>query len=112
MPRIKKQSPLELADMRPALTPEAEENQMIALAVNRAKQQLIDGTASAQVIVHYLKLGATTAQLEKEKLVRENALLAAKADSYKSQERQEELYKEAIDAMREYNGYGTPVEEI
>lgn len=106
MPRMKKQSSSEPAKKsRPALTPEARENQMIALAVNLAEQQLIDGTASAQVITHYLKLGATTARLEKERLEKENRLLDAKAKAFESAEKQEELYAEAINAMKSYTGY-------
>ena len=54
--------------MRPALTPEARENQLVSLAVDLAEQQLRDGTASSQVITHYLKLGSTKERLEKEKL--------------------------------------------
>lgn len=91
--------------MRPALTPEARENQMISLAVDLAEQQLRDGTASSQVITHYLKLGATTARLEKEKLERENELLKAKTKALESAERIEELYTNAINAMRKYGGY-------
>lgn len=107
MPRMKKQSSSEpVKRTRPALSPEAQENKMIALAVNLAEQQLRDGTASAQVITHYLKLGATTARLEKERLEKENKLLDAKAKAYESAERQEELYANAIDAMRNYSGYG------
>ena len=107
MPRIKKQSSSEPAKkMRPALTPEARENQMIALAVDVAEQQLRDGTASAQVITHYLKLGATTAKYEREQLRLENELLKAKTEAIKSQERQEELYLNAINAMKTYCGYG------
>ena len=92
--------------MRPALTPEARENQMIALAVDLAEKQLMEGTASAQVITHYLKLGATTAQYEKEQLKLENELLKAKTKALESQERVEELYSNAIAAMRNYGGYG------
>lgn len=91
---------------RPALTIEARENQMISLAVDLAEEQLRNGTASAQVITHYLKLGATTARLEKEKLEKENELLRAKTEALKSAEKQEELYKNAIDAMRRYSGHG------
>lgn len=106
MPRMKKQSSSEPAKkMRPALTPEARENQLISLAVDLAEQQLRDGTASAQVITHYLKLGATTARLEKEKLEKENQLLAAKTKALESAERTEELYANAINAMRSYGGY-------
>lgn len=112
MPRVKKQSSSEPArKMRPALTPEARENQMISLAVDLAEKQLMEGTASAQVITHYLKLGATTAKLEKEKLERENELLRAKTDALKAAERVEELYTNAINAMRNYSGYGSEENE-
>lgn len=89
---------------RTALTAEARESQMIALAVDLAEQQLRDGTASSQVITHFLKLGATTAKLEKEKLERENELLIAKTRSLESTERVEELYLNALEAMRNYSG--------
>lgn len=105
MPRIKKQSSSGSVNMRPALTPEARENQLISLAVDLAEQQLRDGTASAQVITHYLKLGATTAQLEKKNLEKDIELKEAKTKALESAERQEELYANAIRAMREYNGY-------
>lgn len=92
--------------IRPALTPEARENQLIALAIDRAEQQLLDGTASSQVITHYLKLGSTKERLEREKLERENELLRAKAESIQSAQRIEELYRNALDAMRSYRGEG------
>lgn len=94
--------------MRPALTPEARENQMISLAVDRAEQQLRDGTASSQVIVHYLKLGSLKEKLEREKLEEENKLLRAKTEAMESAKRIEELYSEAINAMRRYSGHGDP----
>jgi hypothetical protein len=89
---------------RPATTPEGRENQLVNLAVSRAEQQLRDGTASAQVITHYLKLGSTREQLEQERLRRENALLEAKIASIESQKSMEELYIKAISAMRSYSG--------
>lgn len=92
--------------IRPALTPEARENQLIALAIDRAEQQLLDGTASSQVITHYLKLGSTKDRLEREKLERENELLKAKTESIQSMQRIEELYKNALDAMRNYTYSG------
>lgn len=89
--------------MRPALTPEARENQLISLAVDLAEQQLIEGTASSQVITHYLKLGSTKERLEKEKLEQENELLRAKTEALQSAQRVEELYANALDAMRNYS---------
>lgn len=91
---------------RPAITPEARENQLISLATNLAEQQLMDGTASSQVITHYLKLGTAKSQLELEKLKRENELLRAKTESIESAKRVEELYSQAIDAIKLYSGNG------
>ena len=92
--------------LRPALTPEARENQLVSLAVDLAEQQLREGTASSQVITHYLKLGSTKASLEKEKIERENELLRARTESLQTAKRIEELYSEALDAMRRYSGNG------
>ena len=94
--------------IRPALTPEARENQMISLAVDLAEKQLQEGTASSQVITHFLKLGSTKQQLEKQKLEEENKLLRAKTENLQSMGRIEELYEEAINAMRKYSGQGDP----
>lgn len=91
---------------RPAITPEGRENQMISLAIDLAEQQLRDGTASSQVITHFLKLGTSRAELEKEKLERENELLKVKAENIKAQERSEELFINAINAMKNYSGHG------
>lgn len=88
----------------PATTPEGRENQMIVHAVDLAEQQLIDGTASAQVITHYLKLGTTRERLEQEKLRRENILLESRAQAIASNGRIEELMNEAINAFRGYSG--------
>lgn len=92
--------------LRPALTPEARELQLVSLAIDLAEQQLREGTASSQVITHYLKLGTTTARLEREKLERENKLLAAKAEAIESDKERAKLYEEAIEAMRRYSGHG------
>lgn len=97
---------------RPALTPEARENQMISLAIDCAEQQLRDGTASSQVITHYLKLGSTKERLEKEKLERENELLRARTESLQSMKHIEELYTNALKAMQRYSGSGDIDDEI
>jgi hypothetical protein len=88
----------------PATTIEARENQLIALAVDLAEKQLAKGTASSQVITHYLKLGSTKERLEKEILEKQKDLLQAKTESIHSGKKVEELYKNALDAMRSYSG--------
>ena len=96
---------------RPAMTPDARENQMINLAVDLAERQLEEGTASSQVITHFLKLGSSKERLEREKLEEENKLLRAKTENLQSQKRVEELYAEALAAMRRYSGQGEPDED-
>jgi hypothetical protein len=90
--------------IRPATTVEGRENQLVAAAVDLAERQLRDGTAAAQVITHYLKLGSTREQLEQERLRRENVLLEKRVEAMDSAVRIEELYTEAIKAMRAYGG--------
>lgn len=89
---------------RPATTPEARENQMVALAVDLAERQLIEGTASAQVISHFLKLGSSREKLEQERLAHENELTKAKIENLAAAGRIEALYADAISAMRQYSG--------
>jgi hypothetical protein len=93
-----------------ASTPEGRENQLVSLAVDLAEKQLRDGTASAQVISHYLKLGSSREKLEQERLAQENQLLEAKREALASQRRVEELYAEALNAMRSYAGQA-PLED-
>lgn len=95
----------------PALDPELRENQLIAQAVNLAEEKLRDGTASNQLIIHYLKLGSTKERLEKEKLEKENELLRAKTEALESAKRSEELYAEAIKAITRYSGHYNEDEE-
>lgn len=88
----------------PATTPEARENQLIALAVDLAEQQMLDGTASSQVITHYLKLGSSREKLEQTRIGLENELVQAKTKAISSHEDMKVLYEEAMKAMRSYNG--------
>ena len=90
---------------RPALDPEARENQLISLAVDLAEKQLREGTASSQVISHYLKLGSTKERLEREILEKQKELIEAKTSNLQSAKHVEELYENALDAMRLYSGY-------
>lgn len=95
--------------MRPASTPEAREKQLVSLAVDLAEQQLMDGTASSQVLSHFLKLGTSKNELELEKLRNENLLLKAKTEALESAKNIEALYKDAISAMQRYSGAGNTV---
>lgn len=90
--------------MRPALTPEARENQLISLAIDLVEQRLIDGSASSQETTHFLKLASTKARLEKEILEKQKELISAKTESLQSAKHIEELYTEAIAAMKRYSG--------
>ena len=92
--------------LRPALSDEARENQLISLATALAEKQLLDGTASSQVITHYLKLGTVKERLERERLEEENKLLRAKTEAMQSAKNVEALYADAIKAMRDYSGNG------
>lgn len=88
----------------PAMTLEDREDQLILLAVNLAEKKLIDGTASNSLINHYLALGSTKAKLEREKLMKENALLKAKTDQIKAEEESSAKYQEVIRALTRYRG--------
>lgn len=90
--------------IRPALTPDARENQLVSLAVDLAEKQLMEGTASSQVLTHYLKLATSKYRLENIKLERENELLKAKTESLESARNIESMYKEAMAAFRSYQG--------
>ena len=107
MAKVSKSKPSgESSKIRPALTPEARENQLIYLATELAEQQLRDGTASSQVITHYLKLGSSKERIEKEILMKQKELISAKTESLQSAKKIEELYTNAIAAMRRYSGHG------
>ena len=82
----------------------ARENQLISLAVDLAQKRLLDGTASSQVVTHFLKLGSTKERLEKEMMVEKKKLLKAKTEAIEAQRRVEELYAEALNAMKIYSG--------
>lgn len=89
---------------RPATTVEGREGQLVSLAIDLAEKQLMDGTASSQTITHFLKLGSTREKLEQDRLKRENQLLTTKVEALQSAKRVEELYADALQAMRRYSG--------
>lgn len=98
--------------IRPALTPEAREMQLISMAFDAAEQQFLAGTASSQVITHFLKLGSEKERLEREKLEEENKLLRAKTKAVESSEEIKALYADAVKAMRRYSGAEDPDDEF
>lgn len=94
---------------RPATTDEGREGQLVSIAVDLAEKQMLDGTASSQVITHFLKMGSTRERLEQEKIKKENLLLEEKVLSLKSAKKVEELYTQALEAMKSYAGHETTV---
>lgn len=106
MAKVKTSNPTTLPKLRPALSPEARENQMAALAMDLVEQRLRDGTASSQETTHFLKLVSSKAKLEQEKLRLENELTSAKTKALANAEEIKVLYEEALKAMRRYGGHG------
>lgn len=104
MPARRRRSEPEPHHQKPATTPEGRENQLVAKAIDLAERQIIEGTASSQVITHFLKLGSTRERLEQQRLEHENELTRVKIEQIESQKRVEELYLEALQAMRSYAG--------
>lgn len=96
---------------RPAITPEARENQMIALAMDLVEQRLRDGTASSQETTHFLKLATTKSRLENEMMAKQSELISAKTESIHAEKERENLFKEAIAAMKRYSGHGGETDE-
>ena len=93
-----------VSPMKRAINPADREQQMINLAMNLAEGQLRDGTASSQVITHFLKAGSERERRERERLEEENKLLRAKTEALQSARRIEELYTEAMAVFRGYQG--------
>lgn len=104
MGRRKKLNGSSSPQFSPASNPEERENQMISLAVNLAEQQLREGTASSQVLVHYLKLASTRNKLEEEKIKYETAMLKAKKDALNKSGQLQDLMENALEAFRSYSG--------
>lgn len=97
-------APRRMSKQRPAISEEQRESQMISRAMDLAEKQILEGTASAQVITHYLKLGSSREKLEQARLHRENVLLEARVEFMESAKRVEEMYAEAMIAMKSYRG--------
>lgn len=92
------------ATKRPARTPEERENQLIALSMDLAEKRIRDGSATAQEVTHFLKLGSVRNQLELQKIERENKLLEAKVDQIESGHRSDDKLEEVLRAVTSYKG--------
>lgn len=106
MARIKAANSSTIPKLRPALSPEARENQMIALAMDLVEQRLRDGTASSQETTHFLKAASQKSKLELENLRLTNELTAAKTKAIGDTAEIKILYEDALKAMRKYQGQG------
>lgn len=106
MARVKTSNPPNSSPLRPALSAEARENQLISLAVDLVEQRLRDGTASSQETTHFLKLASQKNRIDLERAKLENELIKAKTQALKDQADMKTLYTEAIAAMRRYSGHG------
>lgn len=105
MPKTKKVSqPAETKKIRPAISPEARENQLIGLAYDLVEKRLLEGTATSQETTSLIKLGNTKARLEIEKMRYETELVKAKTEAIESSSNAEKLFEEAMKAMQEYSG--------
>lgn len=92
--------------LRPGLSPEADENQLISLSIEAAKKLFLEGKAPTSIILHYLKLATSRERLERELLEKDMELKDAKIQALESQAKVEQLYAEAMRAMQRYSGYG------
>ena len=110
MAKVKAANSNPLPKLRPALSPEARENQMIALDMDLVEQRLRDGTASSQETTHFLKAASQKSKLELEKIKLENELTAAKTKAIGDSAEIKVLYEDALKAMRRYQGQGEPDE--
>ena len=104
MAKVKSSNSSANKKIRPALSPEARENQLISLAIDLVEQRLLDGTASSQETTHFLKLATSKAKLENKLLEAQTEMAIAKKEALQSQKRSEELFTEAIKAFRNYSG--------
>lgn len=85
-------------------TPEGRENRLISMAMDLVEERMANGTATAQEIIHYLKLGSEKSRVEVEKLELEKKLVEAKTENIKAQKEMTTMFNEAISAMKRYSG--------
>ncbi len=89
--------------MTPPLNDEAQETKLVALALKQAQKHLEEGTASSQIVTHFLRLGSIKAQVELEKLELENRLLEEKIQAERSGQELNEMFAEVLVALKSYS---------
>lgn len=109
MPRKRKESESppdqeEFVSQLTGTSPEAIENEMIALAYREVERRIRNHEASSQELVHFLKMGSEKERLEREKLEAEMELQKVKADAIEAGKHMEQMYEDAINAMKLYSG--------
>lgn len=97
---------------RPSTSPEEKEGRCIAKAYERAEEQLERGTASSQIIAHFLKQGSPSEKLKREQLQKQNDLLDAKIKAYNSMSDSAEAMNEVLKAFKSYSGQTIEDEEF
>lgn len=111
MPRRKREE-VPQRRSRPATSAESRELELASDAYDLAEKQLQAGTASSQVITHFLKMGSSRERLEQQRIQHENELMEVKREQIEGQKRVEELYLTALEAMRSYSGQIAPPDEF
>lgn len=104
MPKRKPREDSEPDARRPYMTPEGRENDVVAMAYDLAERQIREGTASSQVITHFLKLGTKKERLEREILEEQRKLIAAKTENLESEKKDKVAYEEVLAAIKKYRG--------
>ena len=85
-----------------AISPRARENQIISAAYDLAEKRILNGTASSQEIIHFLRMGSEKEKLERIKLEEENKLLREKTKSLAAATNIEQILKDGLKALGSY----------
>ena len=96
---------------RRAQTPEERENYLISLALDRVEERMLNGTASGQEYVQFIRMASSKSRAENEKLKLELDLVKAKTENLRLQQRNEEMFSNAIAAFKRYSGASDDDEE-
>lgn len=88
----------------PAGNPEERTQQLVSDAYDLAEKQIADGTASAAVLVHFLKMGTAREQAELARIKSASELDHAKLEQANQGNAAEKLLEQAMRAFTGYKG--------